>query len=165
MPKWESYEEVGTYLLDQFAAEFGLDHVEAKQDVLGQRSGTFWELDAKGVRHGNSGFVIVEFRRYTTSRQKQGKIAQLAYSIIDTGAQGGIIVSPLGLQEGAEKIAASENVVNVILNENCDRYEYIMQFLNKVMIGVGDSMNTFKEALELEVKDKDGKVVRRERVE
>src|SRR5688572_13347656 len=164
MSKWESYEEVGTYLLDQFATEFGLDRVEAKQDLRGQRSGTSWEIDAKGVRHGNDGFVIVEFRRYSTSRQKQGKIGHLAYIILDTGAQGGIIVSPLGLQKGAEKIAAAENVVNVILNENCDRYEYIMKFLNNVMIGVRDSI-TFKEAVEIEVKDKDGKVVRRERFE
>ena len=84
----------------------------------------------------------------------------MAYTIIDTGAQGGIIVSPLGLQKGAEKVAAAANVVNVILNENCDRYEYIMKFLNKLMIGVLDSINTFKEAVELQVKGKDGKVVR-----
>jgi hypothetical protein len=159
MSEWKSFEEVGTYLLDQFAAEFGLDRVEGKQDLPGQRSGTSWAIDAKGVRHGNEGFVIVEFRRYTTSRQTQGKIGHLAYTIIDTGAQGGIIVSPLGLQTGAEKIAATENIVNVILNENCDRYEYIMQFLNKVMIGVRESINTFEEAVEIEVKDKDGIVV------
>ena len=165
MQKWESYEEVGTYLLDQFAVEFGLDRVEAKQDLLGQLSGTSWEIDAKGVRHGNYGFVIVEFRCYTTARQNQGKLGQLAYTIIDTGAHGGIIVSPLGLQEGAEKIAEATNVVNVILNENCDRNEHIMKFLNKVMLGVSDSINTVKEAVELEVKDKDRKVVRRERVE
>lgn len=74
MPKWESYEQVGTCLLDQFAAEFGLNRVEAKQEVPGQRSGTSWEIDAKGVRHGNDVFLIVEFRRYTTSRQSQEKM-------------------------------------------------------------------------------------------
>jgi hypothetical protein len=152
-------------LLDQFATELGLDRVEGKQDLPGQRSGTSWEIDAKGVCQGNEGFVIVEFRRYSTSRQEQGKLGHLAYTIIDTGAHGGIIVSALGLQKGAEKIAAAENVVNVILNENCDRYEYIMKFLNKVMIGMRDSINTVKEAVELEVKDQDGKVVHRERVE
>jgi hypothetical protein len=125
-----------TYI-DQFAADFGLDRVEGKkQDVPGQRSGTSWQIDAKGVRQGNDGFVIVEFRRYTTSRQTQERMGGLAYRIRDTGAKGGIIVSPLGLQEGAAKIAAAENVVNVVLDENCNRYEYIMRFLNKVMIGV-----------------------------
>jgi len=139
MPQWESYEQVGAYLLDQFAAEFGLDRVEGKQEVAGHRSGTSWEIDAKGVRQGKDGFVIVEFRRHTTSRQNQEKLGSLAYRIIDTGAKGGIIVSPLGLQVGAERIAAAENVINVILSEGCNRYEYMMRFLNRVMIGVHDT--------------------------
>jgi len=151
MPQWESYEQVGTYLLDQFAAEFGLDRVEPKQEVTGQRSGTSWEVDAKGVCQGNQGFVIVEFRRYTTSRQNQGKMGGLAYTIIDTGAKGGIIVSPMGLQEGAEKVAAAENVVNVILNENCNRHEYMIRFLNKLMLGLKDSMS-FKDKIKIELR-------------
>ena len=160
MPQWESYEQVGTYLLDQFAAEFGLDRVEAKQEVPGQRSGTSWEIDAKGVRHGNDGFVIVEFRRYTTSRQSQEKMGGLAYRIIDTGAKGGIIVSPLGLQEGADRIAAAESVVNVLLNENCNRYEYMLQFLNKIMVGVHTTIG-FKDSVTFVVRDKDGNVIQR----
>ncbi len=160
MPQWESYEQVGTYLLDQFAATFGLDRVEPKQELLGQRSGTSWEIDAKGVRQGNDGFVIVEFRRYTTSRQSQEKMGGLAYRIIDTGAKGGIIVSPLGLQEGAEKVAAAEKVVNVILNENCNRYEYVMRFLNNVMVGVHDTVS-IKDSVSFEVRDKDGNVIQR----
>jgi hypothetical protein len=117
-----------------------LDRVEGKQEVAGQRSGTSWEIDAKGVRVGNEGFVIVEFRRYTTSRQNQQQMGGLAYQIIDTKAKGGIIVSPLGLQEGAEKVADAENIVKVLLNENCNRYEYIMRFLKKVMIAVQDTV-------------------------
>lgn len=165
MPQWESYEQVGAYLLEQFAAEFGLDRVEAKQVVPGQRSGTSWEIDAKGVCQGNDGFVIVEFRRYTTSRQSQEKLGGLAYRISDTGAKGGIIVSPLGLQEGAKKIAAAENVINVILNENCNHHEYMMSFLKQVkqvMIGLQGTLRP-TGTLEVEVRDKDGN--RRERVE
>jgi hypothetical protein len=47
----------------------------------------------------------------------------LAYRIIDTGADGGILVSPLGLQEGAERVAAAENIISVRLNEDCNRYD------------------------------------------
>jgi hypothetical protein len=89
-------------------------------------------------------------------------MGELAYRIIDTGAKGGIIVSPLGLQEGADKIAAAENVVNVILNENCNRYEFMMRFLNKVMIGLHAGC---KATVELEARDKDGNVVGRRRVD
>lgn len=153
MTQWKSYEEVGTYLLNQFSNKFELDRVDGKQKIPGLRSGTSWEIDAKGLRIGGDGFVIVEFRRYTSSRQNQEKMGGLAYRIIDTGANGGIIVSPLGLQEGAERIASAENVVNVILNENCNRYEYMIKFLNNVMIGFHDTIKV-KDLVEIEVRHK-----------
>ena len=145
MAEWESYQQVAAYLLDQFASEFGLSRVEGKQEIKGQRSGTTWEIDAKGVKQGNTGFVIVECRRYTTTRQNQEKVAGLAYRILDTGAAGGIIVSPLGLQEGAEKVAAAENIVHVKLNEHCNCDEYILSFLNRVMIKVQDAVGVMDE--------------------
>ena len=155
---WESYEQVARYLLDQFAERFGLQRVEGKQDVVGLRSGTEWEIDAKGVCIGGSGFVIVECRRFTTSRQSQERVGGLAYRIIDTGALGGIIVSPLGLQEGAEKIAAAENIVSVLLDKNSTRTDYVMSFLNSVMVGVSDTV-TITDSLEIVVKDRDGNVI------
>jgi hypothetical protein len=164
MARWESYEEVAAYLLDQFATEFGLDHVEGKQEILGQRSGTTWEIDAKGVRQDNTGFVIVECRRYTGSRQSQEKVGALAYRIIDTGAAGGIIVSPLGVQDGAEKVATAENIVSVQLDQNSTRHEYILRFLNKIMVGLTDSLS-FRDSLEIELRDKDGNVLWRRRSE
>ena len=60
MKKWETYEEVATFFLNKFASEFGLSHVERKQKIQGQKSGTEWEIDAKGVRDGDEGFVIID---------------------------------------------------------------------------------------------------------
>ena len=164
MEAWETYEEVATYLLDQFASEFGLQRVEGKQEVTGKRSHSTWEIDAKGFRRDDSGFVIVECRRYTTSRQSQERIGGLAYRIIDTGAEGGILVSPLGLQKGAKLVANAENIVSVLLDEQSNRYEYVLQFLDRIMVGLRDSV-TITDALHVEVRDKDGKLVRRERYE
>jgi hypothetical protein len=164
MAKWKSYEEVAAYLLNQFAKEFGLERVEGKQEVVGQRSGTTWEIDAKGFRNKDTGFVIVECRRYTTSKQNQEKVGALAYRIIDCGAQGGIIVSPLGLQEGAERVAAAENIVNVRLNENSTRHKYVLQFLNRLMIGLKDTIR-FRDEVQIEVRDKDGNIIQRVKAE
>jgi len=138
--KWKTYEELAAYLLNQFAAEFGLSRVEGKQAVQGQRSGTQWEIDAKGVREGNQGFIIVECRRYTTSKLNQEKVGSLAYRITDTEAEGGILVSPLGLQEGARKIAEAENILEVHLAPNSTPQDFTLQFLNKIMIGITDSI-------------------------
>jgi hypothetical protein len=138
---WKSYEEVATYLLNQFAKEFNLDRVEPKQKVKGLRSGTEWTIDAKGVRNNNEGFVIVECRRYSLAKQNQEKIGGLAYRIIDTGAVGGIIVSPLGIQEGAAKIAAAEHISNVQLDIKSTPTEFSLQFLKKIMIGMEEKAN------------------------
>ena len=148
MESWKSYEEVATYLLNQFAGHFGLVRVEGKQKISGVRSGTKWEIEAKGIRGGkHEGFVIIECRRYTTSKQNQEKLGALAYRIIDTGAAGGILVSPLGLQEGAAKIAASEKIIEVQLNADCTPDEFVIKFLNKLMavakevMTIGESVN------------------------
>ena len=137
---FRTYEEVATYLLNQFAKEFGLAKVEGKQKIAGIRSGTQWKIDAKGVREGNEGFVIIECRRYTTSKQNQEKLGGLAYRIIDTCAEGGILVSPLGMQEGASKIATGENIVDVRLDANSTQYYFSMQFLKKLMVGLSEGV-------------------------
>lgn len=80
-------------------------------------------------------FFIVECRRYTTSRLNQEKLGALAYRISDVGANGGIIVSPLGLQEGATKLAEAENIYNVILDQNSTRTEFLLKFLGEIRAG------------------------------
>jgi hypothetical protein len=134
--KWQDYEEVARYLLNQIGSEFGLARVEGKQVVDSTQSGTAWEIDAKGVTENGEGFFLIECRRYTTHRLDQEAAAAIAYRVRDTGASGGIIVTPLGFQEGAAKVAAAENLYSVLLNPNCTTTEYIMRFLNTVMIGV-----------------------------
>lgn len=146
--KWESYEEVATFLLAKFASEFGLIQVEGKQKVHGYNlTGTEWEIDAKGLRKGNDGFIIVECRRYTSSRQSQEKLGGLAFRIADSGAKGGILVSPLGFQEGAKKVAAAANIMEVKLSSDSTPYEYFLEFLNKVMLGITDNVRVNDEVV------------------
>lgn len=136
-----SYEEVATYLLNEFSEHFQLERVEGKQKVAGLRSGTTWEIDAKGVKDESAGFVIVEARRYKSRRLCQEALGGLAYRILDTGAEGGIIVSPLLLQLGAEKIAQCENVIAVQLSANSTNTDYLMKFLQNLMMGLTESVS------------------------
>lgn len=133
---WETYEQVAVHILDQIAAELGLERVEGKQHIEGSRSLTKWEIDGKGVKVGGEGFVIIECRRYTTSKQNQEKVAGLAYRIIDTGASGGILVSPLGFQDGAKKVADAEDIQEIFMDENSTRTSYVLKFLNHIFAGV-----------------------------
>jgi hypothetical protein len=131
---WQSYEQVAEYLLNQIASEFGVGRVEGKQLVPGE-SGTEWEIDAKGVLEGGEGFVIIECRLYTKSRLNQEQVGGLAYRIKDTGATGGIIVSPLELQSGARRVAATENIQHIQLTAQSTITDYVLQFLNKIFVG------------------------------
>jgi hypothetical protein len=111
--KWETYEEVAAHLLNEMAAEFGLDYFEGKQSVEGKKSGTSYEIDAKGATRDGDIFFIVECRRYTKSRQSQERVGALAYRILDTGASGGIIdfisIKPLVSKERAELESCGAN--------------------------------------------------------
>jgi len=150
---WETFEEVARYLLNQMADRFGLERVEGKQPVTGLRSGATWKIDAKGIKVGErEAFIIIECRRFTTSRQKQEHVAGLAYRILDTQAEGGILVSPLGLQAGAAKIAEAENIISVLLDENSTPTNFIMQFLNNVFFGV-EEMHYSEEIKITELKE------------
>lgn len=137
---WRTYEEVAQYLLDQFAEQFGLDLVEPKQKVPGLESGRQIEIDAKGVREDGVGFFLVECKKHK-KRLDTDKLDAMAFRIIDSGAEGGIIVSPMGLQAGAAKIAASQNITSVQMNRDANELEYVLRFLKTVMIGVRDHIN------------------------
>ena len=153
---WKSYEEVAQYLLNQFAEHFKLGRVEGKQIVPGE-SGTEWEIDAKGVKSDGEGFLIVECRRFTKSRLNQESMAALAFRIQDTGAQGGIVVSPLEPQSGAKKIAAYSNVKHVILDPKSTTSDYMMRFLNQIFVGISDTI-TPTDSLHIQI-IRDAKVI------
>jgi hypothetical protein len=132
--KWESYEEVARYLINKFREKFGLETVEGKQVVSGKC--TDWEIDGKGVRLGKEGFLVIECRRYPKSRLSPEQAAGLAFRIEDLGASGGILVSPLGFQEGGNKIAEANNIARLFLLPDSTIENYVLRFLNEIMIGV-----------------------------
>ncbi len=141
---WKTYEEVSREILDKLHKEFGLIRVEGKQKLIGKETGIEWEIDAKGVCEDGEGTIIIECRRYKTSRQSQEKLAGFAYRIRDVNAQGGILVSPLGLQKGAKKIAQKNNILSVEIDANSTPENFAVKFLNKLLYGV-----TFKSTVRI----------------
>src|SRR5271165_66258 len=101
---WKNYEELARHVISYFADIIGITAVEAKQQLQG-RSGTRWEIDAKGVCTDGKGFLVIECKERSTSRLDQGTIGTLAFIVQDVGATGAVIVTSIGLQGGAEKVA------------------------------------------------------------
>lgn len=144
---WERYEILATQLLNSIASEFDVDWFEGKQSVPGS-SGTAWEIDAKGVVEDGEGFIVVECRK-TKSRQSQAKVGALAFTLIDTGASAGILVSPMPLQRGAQKIAKASRIHHVQLDANSTSREFVMKFLDKLFMGVSDTAGIHDDVVEL----------------
>src|ERR1700744_698027 len=95
---WQTYEEVARYLLEKLSDTLGLglERVEGKQKLVG-KSGMNWEVEGKGIKTDGGAIVVIECRRYTTSKLKPEAIGGLAYRIADVGAAGGIVVTPIGV--------------------------------------------------------------------
>ena len=105
---WQDFEKLARHVLMHFADALGVSEVEAKQRLKGE-SGTRWEVDAKAITKDGKGFLVVECKEWKTSIP-QSVLGTLVYSIQDTGASGGIIVTSVGLQKGADIIAKHEGV-------------------------------------------------------
>lgn len=155
--EWKTYEEVAAFLLHQFAEHFGLGRFERKQVVSGE-SGAKWEIDAKGCAEDGKQFVIVECKRYPNRGISQAIVASLAWTIQDTGAAGGILVSPVGFQDGARKVAAATTISEVTLREDSTTTDYMLKFLNKIFCGVSDNIS-ITESISIVIQDESGNVI------
>jgi hypothetical protein len=133
---WETYEDVARYLLEKMGDTLGLglETVEGKQKLVG-KSGMKWAIDGKGVKTDGEAIVVIECRRYTTSKLKPEAMGGLAYRIGDVGAAGGIVVTPIGVQPGGEKIAKHEGIEIIHLDADSTTTDYVLRFLDKVFIG------------------------------
>lgn len=154
---WKTYEEVATYLLNQFATQFGVGRFDGKQLVAGE-SGTQWEIDAKGFTENGSHFIVVECKRYTRRGVPQDIVAALAWRLRETGASGGILVSPIGFQSGARLVAEKAGIIEVKLTPNSTTTDYVLSFLNRVCAGVSDGF-ALSDHLSAVAKDADGNIV------
>jgi hypothetical protein len=137
--KWRTCEELAQSIIKELAAEFGLEGIEGKQ-ILPGKSGANWEIDAKGIRSGDSGVILIDCRRYLSCRIKQEQMVAVAYRIGDIGAVGGITVSPLEPQEGARILAEHENITHMTLDPDSTPKNYFVKFLSKAFSKVAENI-------------------------
>ncbi|WP_231994142.1 hypothetical protein [Mycobacterium sp. 852002-50816_SCH5313054-b] len=113
--------------------------MEGKQKLVG-KSGMNWEVEGKGVSTDDGAIVVIECRRCTTSKIKAEAMGAVAYRIGDVGAAGGIVVTPIGVQDGGELIAKSEGIQVVHLDADSTTTDYVLKFLGHVFIGATASL-------------------------
>jgi hypothetical protein len=67
---------------------------------------------------------------------KSEQVGGLAHRMSDTGAEGGMFVSPLGFQEGASKVGASQNIISVEIHPNSTETDFVVRALDKLLLGI-----------------------------
>lgn len=132
--QWLIYEDAARKVLADLRDTLKLDSVEGKQ-VLDGVSGTRWEVDAKAWCEGSQKFLVVEARHHTSSRLKQKDLAAIAFQIVDLGGSGGIVVSPLPMQEGARIIASGANIQHVTLSSESTPESYLAEYMGRRFLG------------------------------
>lgn len=140
MKAWARYEEAAREILQQLREYFDLERVERKQSFSGA-SGTVWEIDVVGTSNSTQRLVVIECR-LTKGRQSQGKLAALAFTIQDTGAERGIIVTPGPLQKGAKLVAIASGITHFRLDSKSSPNDFLAEALGKLFIGlpsIGDT--------------------------
>jgi predicted helicase len=156
MAAWMKYEEVVRHILDRYRGAFGLDRVEPKQKVPGD-SGTVWEIDVVAYAKDDDKLILFECRRYK-SKIKQEAVGGFAFRIDDTQAAKGYIVTPIGLQEGAETVAAYKEIGCIRIPRDATAENHIVQFLDKTFIGVTDRAGVTERVM-IEKRDDQGNLI------
>jgi predicted helicase len=153
--KWETYEEVARQLISDVRDYLKLGRIEEKQKVKGYITNTEWEVDVVAYNVDDGKLVLVECKHKSKSTLSQESLAGFAYRIKDTNADHGIIVTTIGLQEGAEKIAKAEKITLIRLDYNSTSENYIAQIANQIFIKMTDRVK-MSDCVEMKLYDKDG---------
>ena len=132
---WSIYEDAARKVLADIRQVLGISNVEGKQSLDGAR-GTSWELYAKAWCEGSNGFLVIEVRRHTSAGLMQEDLEAISYRIRDVGGAGGIVVSPLLMQKGAQIIAASSGISHVRLSPERTTETYLAEFMGRRFLGV-----------------------------
>ena len=136
---WERYEEVVQQILGHLRTELGFASVEGKGKQPGA-SGTEWEADAICYRQGDGKMILVECKHWSR-RIDQRTMGQFAFSINDSGAAGGLLVTPIGYQEGAAKVANASKIGMATLNPDATDREYALRIAERLFIGIADRIH------------------------
>lgn len=127
-PNWKRFEDAARELIKLHQDFFGLASVEPTEAKVTGSSGYEWNIEI--VAHQEHSFGLVLFE----CRQKRRNItpaeaAELAYRVLDTGAERGYFITPIGkkLSSGATTIAAHEGIEQIQIADYSTTQNYMMQ--------------------------------------
>ncbi len=139
----DRFENVAFEVLTKLAPFLGLTSVEEGKQDLEAESGPPWQADL--VAYNEAGLIKIEckYRANQRDRVKRSDVAVLAFSIQDTGAVGGIIVSCHPLQEGAQALADHQGIPHLIIDSSSNLIEYKAKIKEMIFAGFSEGAPSF----------------------
>ena len=146
------YEWVTRRIFHDLREYLGIDRMSSDRTKHVGTSGAEWTVDASCYRIEDDTLVILECRRKTNSKVEQEEVGGLAYRFMDIGADMAYMVTPIGFQKGAQKVANANKINMVTLNADATDTEYILAVADQLFrglrvseYGVGtDSVNVYR---------------------
>ena len=104
--------------------------------------------------------ILIECKQRIKTALSQETLAGFAYRIRDTNANQGIIVTTIGLQEGAKRIVNASKIAAIKLDYNSTSEDYIAQIANKIFVKKTEKIGLIVSGM-VEKFDKNGNLVDR----
>lgn len=140
-PDPKKYEEYASLILNDHAVQDALRKYISSVDIkikspnasgledwnLKGKSGCIWNVDGYGYSADDGERVLIECK-HKGRELEQSIVASFAYVIKDVGAKSGIIVTTLGLQDGAKQLARAENIGLIRLHHDSTNKNFHITF-------------------------------------
>lgn len=153
--KWCKYEDVVKQLIYDVRDFLEIGRVEGKQKIKGTLSSTEWEVDVVAYNARDEKLILVECKYRSHSKLSQEVLGGFAYRVMDAEADRGIIVTTIGLQEGASKVASASKIIELKLDPNSTSADYIAKIANQIFIKSTESIK-INDHINIEVRDANG---------
>lgn len=129
------YEAVTRKIFHNLREHLGIYGV-SKEKTKHIGNSTNWTVDASCYKNEDDTLVIIECRRKTTSKINQEEAGGFAFRVGDIGAGSAYMVTPIGFQNGAKKVATAHKIGMAILNVDATDTEYILNVANQLFRGL-----------------------------
>jgi hypothetical protein len=148
---WRNYEDAARKIigkLNSMKDELRIEKITDKQKIKG-KSGEEWEMEIMASDSESGKPILLECKCWAKPIPRD-VIVSLAYKIKDVGGERGFIITTIGLQKGAKKIAELENIEIIKLNYDAtaDRFDLVLPNRGQHHLGV-HAVGKFKDEVKM----------------
>jgi len=129
---WRNYEDAARKIigkLNSMKDELRIEKITDKQKIKG-KSGEEWEMEIMASDSESGKPILLECKCWAKPIPRD-VIVSLAYKIKDVGGDRAFIITPIGLQSGAKKLAGVEQIETILLTKDSTSSNFDLVLANR----------------------------------